>query len=86
MVQSQNPMYRAREIRANVKGTTYPEISKGRFREMLDIMPSSTVMREFSNLVIDIITHVRLFKNQIVKLQQARDILLLRLMSGEITL
>jgi len=79
-----NLMVRVEEIRSNAKGTTYPEISKGRFRDMDIMIPSITLMREFSEVTSDIIRQVRLLKKSTRKLEQARDLLLPRLMNGEL--
>ena len=80
-----NLMDRVEEIRSNAKGTIYPEISKGRFRDMDIMIPSITLMREFSEVTSDIIRQVRLLKKTTRKLEQARDLLLPRLMNGEVT-
>ena len=79
-----NLMNRVAEIRGNAKGTTYPEISKGRFRGMDIVIPEATLLQEFSNTVSDIIRQVRLLKHSTLRLSQARDLLLPRLMNGEI--
>ncbi|MEW8402408.1 MAG: restriction endonuclease subunit S [Candidatus Thiodiazotropha sp.] len=79
-----NLMSRVEEIRSNAKGTTYPEISKGRFREMDVIAPSNSLIHEFNEPASHIIQQVRNLKQSTMKLQQARDILLPRLMNGEV--
>ncbi len=79
-----NLMSRVTEIRSNAKGTTYPEISKGRFREMEVIVPSKTLVNEFAMFASDIIQQVRRLKQSMLKLQAARDLLLPRLMNGEV--
>ena len=78
-----NLMSRVAEIRGNAKGTTYPEISKGRFRQMGIILPAESLISEFGRLAGDIIRQVRCLKRKIVQLTQARDLLLPRLMNGE---
>ena len=77
-------MSRVDEIRKNAKGTTYPEISKGRFREMNVLVPSWSLMREFGRIAEDVIRQVRCLKKSILQLESARDLLLPRLMNGEI--
>ena len=77
-----NLMSRVAEIRSNAKGTTYPEISKGRFRAMDLVIPVRTLMVKFENIASDIIRQVRYLKRSTLQLTQARDILLPRLMSG----
>ena len=79
-----NLMSRVEEIRANAKGSTYPEISKGRFRDMDVVVPPAPLLKEFSAFASDAIKQARCLKKQNQKLQQARDLLLPRLMSGEI--
>lgn len=80
-----NLMSRVAEIRGNAKGTTYPEISKGRFRAMDVVIPEKHLAAEFSNIATEIIRQVRCLKRATRNLTQARDLLLPRLMNGEIT-
>ena len=79
-----NLMSRVAEIRSNAKGTTYPEISKGRFRTIDIVIPERTLIVEFANTASDIIRQVRCLKRSSLRLAQARDLLLPRLMNGEI--
>ncbi|MEA1895826.1 MAG: restriction endonuclease subunit S [Euryarchaeota archaeon] len=79
-----NLMSRVTEIRSNAKGTTYPEISKGRFRGMDVIVPSKPLVSEFMRFASDIIQQVRCLKRSTLQLKAARDILLPRLMNGEV--
>jgi len=79
-----NLMSRVEEIRSNAKGTTYPEISKGRFRGMKVVIPPNTLVNEFAEFPNDIIRQVRTLKKSSLKLEKARDLLLPRLMNGEI--
>ncbi len=79
-----NLMSRVAEIRNNAKGTTYPEISKGRFRQMDIILPTESLISEFGRLAGDFIRQVRCLKREMAKLTQARDLLLPRLMNGEV--
>ncbi|MCY3729497.1 MAG: restriction endonuclease subunit S [Nitrospira sp.] len=80
-----NLMSRVAEIRSNAKGTTYPEISKGRFRGMNVVVPSKTLLGKFSKISTDVIRQVRYLKRSILKLESARDLLLPRLINGEVT-
>ena len=80
-----NLMKRVAEIRSNAKGTTYPEISKGRFRTMDIMVPAETLMVRFANIATDTMRKVRCLKRSLRRLTQARDLLLPHLMSGEIT-
>ncbi len=79
-----NLMDRVPEIRSNARGTTYPEISKGRFRKMDVVVPRKEISIEFSRKVSTIILQVRCLKRSVSALTNARDLLLPRLMSGEI--
>ena len=79
-----NLMSRVDEIRSNAMGTTYPEISKGRFRQMGIVMPSATLVRRFAEVVGDSIQQIGCLARSNKLLTQARDLLLPRLMNGEI--
>jgi type I restriction enzyme, S subunit len=79
-----NLMSRVEEIRSNAKGTTYPEISKGRFRGMDVVIPSKILVNEFAEVANDIIRQVRTLKKSSLKLEKAHNILLPRLMNGEV--
>ena len=81
-----NLMIRTPEIRSNAKGTTYPEISKGRFRQMDVLIPARTLVVDFAKIASGIIQQVRYLKRSTLKLTQARDLLLPRLMNGKITI
>ena len=80
-----NLMCRVEEVRSRAGGSTYKEINKTIFRGLNVTMPDSGILREFeeqtSRLYLQICTLHRM--NQ--KLAQARNLLLPRLMSGEIT-
>ncbi len=72
------------EIRNNAKGTTYPEISKSRFRKMDIIIPDRTLMNRFGEITDDTIRQVRCLMRSNTHLANARDLLLPKLLSGEI--
>lgn len=80
-----NLMSRVAEIRSNAKGTTYPEISKRRFRALDIVIPTRTLMRRFADLAYNTVLEVRFLKRSIRRLTHARDLLLPRLMSGELS-
>ena len=77
-----NLMSRVSEIRSNAKGTTYPEISKGRFRTMDVVIPARTLAVKFANIASDIVRQIRCLKRSTLQLTEARDLLLSRLMNG----
>ena len=79
-----NLMNRVSEIRSNAKGTTYPEISKGRFRSMDMVVPESSVLKRFSRITSDIVRQVRCLKRSAASLAAARDLLLPRLINGRL--
>jgi type I restriction enzyme S subunit len=66
-----NLMSRANEIRGNAKGTTYPEISKGRFRGMDVVIPSKTLVNEFARVAGDFVQQVRYLKRSILQLAKS---------------
>ena len=78
-----NLMSRVNEIRSNAKGATYPEISKGRFRGMDVVVPARVLVIEFGKVAADILQQVRCLKRSMLRLTEARDLLLPRLMNGE---
>ena len=80
-----NLVSRVDEIRSNAKGTTYPEISKARFRGMDLALPPSSLTRQFAEVAGEFLQQVRCLKRSVCYLTKARDLVLLRLMNGEIT-
>jgi type I restriction enzyme S subunit len=79
-----NLVSRVDEIRSNAKGTTYPEISKSRFRAMDILLPETMLIKTYGEVVNGLIEQIRCLKKQIAQLAKARDLLLPRLMNGEI--
>lgn len=79
-----NLMYRVEEIRSHAGGSTYQEINKTRFRNLDIVIPSKILLQQFQEQSYKILQQVRLLNKQVAKLSQARDLLLPRLMNGEI--
>lgn len=79
-----NLMSRVEEIRSNAKGTTYPEISKGRFRSMDIVIPPNHLISEFCAYADNLFAQICCLKKQTEKTLHARDLLLPRLMNGEV--
>ena len=79
-----NLISRVAEIRSNATGTTYPEISKGRFRTMDVVIPDESVVARFADFAWDVIRQIRTLKRSSLHLAHARDLLLPRLMNGRI--
>jgi len=81
-----NLMHRVEEIRSHAGGATYKEISKGKFKALSVVIPDSALMREFEEQASALHVQVRTLHTMNQKLAQARDLLLPRLMDGEIAL
>lgn len=79
-----NLMNRVDEIRAKASGSTFLEISKKTFRTLRIVLPSEDVLDEFTKKIHPIIRQLEILTKSIVKLQEIRDRLLPKLMSGEI--
>ena len=77
-----NLMSRVEEIRSNAKGSTFPEISRTRFRSMDVAIPEDNALIEFNNVVGPLMQQVRVLARQNAVLAAARDMLLPRLMKG----
>ncbi len=78
-----NLMERVEEIRSNAKGSTFPEISKTRFRSLKIKVPSQDALNDFQMAVEPIYNQVKTLAEVNRKLAKARDMLLPKLMSGE---
>ena len=79
-----NLLNRVDEIRTKAGGSTYLEISKKTFRDFEIVVPDTQVLTLFQMTAEKSIEQIRILSTQILKLQQARDRLLPKLMSGEI--
>lgn len=78
-----NLMERVEEIRSNAKGSTFPEISKTRFRSLKIKVPSQDALNDFQMIVEPIYEQVQTLAGAMRKLAESRDMLLPKLMSGE---
>ena len=78
-----NLMSRVEEIRSNAKGSTFPEISRARFRSMDVAIPDDNALIEFNGAVEPLMHQVRILTKQSAALAAARDMLLPRLMKGD---
>jgi type I restriction enzyme S subunit len=65
-------------------GSTYPEVSRGKFREFEVVVPPRRLAVDFDEQATLLLKQIRVLKQQNEKLRTARDLLLPRLMSGEI--
>lgn len=79
-----NLMQRVNEIIGLAGGTTYKEINKTTFRAMSVILPEDKLLKTFDELAYTCLKQCRILMKQNQKLAEARDLLLPRLMSGEI--
>ena len=79
-----NLMSRVEEIRSNAKGSTFPEISRARFRSMAVAIPDDNTLSEFNGAVEPLMQQVRVLARQNAALAAARDMLLPRLMKGAV--
>ena len=79
-----NLMRRVEEIRSHAGGTTYKEINKANFKGLSIVMPHSLLLRKFEEQTSEIHRQVHTLHTMNQKLVQARDLLLPRLMNGEI--
>lgn len=79
-----NLKLRKEEIVANANGSTFLEISKGRFRKMKMIVPSNGVLSQFEDRCGTLFESVYNLEIQNKNLTRQRDFLLPRLMSGKL--
>ena len=79
-----NLMSRVDEIRAKASGSTFLEISKKTFRALRIILPSDCILEAFNKQIWPMVKQMEALTKSIVKLQEARDRLLPKLMRGEI--
>ncbi len=75
---------RVEEIRSMGSGSTYPEVSRGKFREFEVVIPAHSFTLEFSEQASLHFAQIRVLKQHNERLRAARDLLLPRLMNGEI--
>lgn len=80
----QNLMHRVEEIRSHAGGATYKEISKGKFKALPVVIPDTALMREFEEQASELHRQVRTLHTMNQKLAEARDLLLPRLMNGQL--
>lgn len=73
-------------IEANANGSTFQEISKKNFKPILAIVPSAEVLEVFSRKTDLLFGKIKANEHQNQTLAEIRDLLLPKLMSGEIQL
>lgn len=75
---------RKEEIVMNANGSTFLEISKGRFRKMKMLIPDDLTLNKFEKRARAIFDTVMKLEQQSMILARQRDLLLPRLMSGKL--
>lgn len=79
-----NLMHRVEEVRSHAGGSTYREISKSKFKALDVVLPDLRLLREFEEQSIALHAQVRTLHTMNRQLAHGRDLLLPRLMNGEI--
>jgi type I restriction enzyme S subunit len=77
-------MSRVEEFEGKATGATFKELSKKAFRDLNLLVPDAEVLKAFEDAVQPVIDQVINLKKQNIRLMEARDDLLPKLMSGEI--
>ena len=80
-----NLMNRVEEIRIKAGGSTYLEISKNVFRNLDILWPTQMIVEAFQRKAHRLLERIRIIAKQVRLLTEARDRLLPKLMSGEIS-
>ncbi len=71
-------------LKKNTGGATFDTIVVDTFRRMEVVTPPKTIVSEFSNRIDPIFEKVNTLQRQIQNLRRTRDLLLPRLLSGQI--
>jgi type I restriction enzyme S subunit len=79
-----NLMSRVDEIRGHAAGSTYPEISKSRFRALPVVVPPTALRETFEGIAEQIHRLVRNLETATSRATEARAMLLPRLMNGDL--
>ncbi len=77
-------MLKNTDVTGIVTGSAQPKISQGRLFKKKTIIPSTTVIEQFNDLIFPIFGSIRLVTEQNKNLSRQRDLLLPRLMSGKL--
>lgn len=79
-----NLMNRIEEMTSLATGSTFKELSKRTFKSLTILWPDNEILEKFNDAVYPMIQQIRMIKKQNSQLAQARDLLLPKLMSGQI--
>ena len=71
-------------LTSNARGVAYPAVTAPDFEKAMIVVPPTTLAREFDEYCAPLIDQAQLLAQQNAKLTRARDLLLPRLMSGEL--
>lgn len=74
------------EIKSRASGTTFAEISKNTFREISIIVPNQEILDIFKNKLESIYDQITKNAKENISLAQIRDLILPKLLSGEMEL
>ncbi|EEX42694.1 restriction endonuclease subunit S [Vibrio furnissii] len=66
-------------------GAAYPAVTARVFEESSTLVPTKNLVEQYERQVQDTYTQINILRTQNIKLAQARDLLLPKLMSGELT-
>ena len=73
-------------LESNAQGAAYPAVTGRDFEKAEILLPPPEILEQFDQLTKPIFEQIEALKNQIEKLRQARDLLLPRLISGQLRL
>jgi type I restriction enzyme S subunit len=79
-----NLLARIEEMIGLATGATFKELSKKTFRALPVLWPTDALLKSYENKTYPLIQQVRLIKKQNQELAKARDLLLPKLMSGQL--
>ena len=71
-------------LEQNATGATYPAVTAKTFQNAQILIPDSNTLAEFDNQVLSLLEQLETLKAQNHSLTQARDLLLPKLMSGQL--
>jgi type I restriction enzyme S subunit len=74
----------ADELEALATGATFKEITKGAFKRVLFLLPPAAVLEAFRNAVTPLDNEVRVLEGNNRTLASLRDLILPKLMTGQI--
>jgi type I restriction enzyme S subunit len=72
------------EVHSRANGSTFQEISKKNFRTILFLIPITDILKEFDSLVNILYSQFSLISRENTKFIQIREVLLAKLMGGEL--